>query len=695
MDNNTSKIESSPSFTGVGSSIDWNSNFRPITLLVELPFWLLIPEHNFEVELDGFSTTIRVINDGVELQHGHRFSSTRVDTLAIGPRDEIPKIGIPISHAIGGVIFRNTRTLLQFQSQILDDALKALFEVEPNRRNSANFYFSCFATGHIPIINKLINAYRHSSTDPYAYELSSWDVPLWFINDFDPPIPISLNFYLTNDCFPEFETRNHSRDSEQLISEQYHAANTSEIESRLQTAEIPGEIELLDGWSQFHSGRFGDAVRSFVTAIEIIFEHKITQLLKCKCFSDEDIKCELEKTRNNFDRRIEQYCILSRRRLPGPTLNEIPWLNGLHFWDEIRSTRSLRHQIVHHGHRMNQNYHGLMQRVAETTSWLFDWLTDEDFEFRRSRNSTFFYGTRLSSIIFHTSFVDGKVLVTGPQELLRTTSEDNHFSPDKKLGIYFYEIQFIRSLSCNDESGKDIELFLKMSLVTLGTDEPDDSPYEIHECEHLERFRLTLNNHLISIFILDTPDYFSSSHLQAIVSSLNYIKEPFDNVWILINDQNDQNWSNRRLSISLSCNTIECDHTITLIGAAELMRMVNGFNEYGWSREAIMNTFLEGGIQCTAPPHSQYLGNIYHYWDKKSIVGVEMVNDYKIGVGDILAIKLLDGYKQISLKSFQIDEDLRLTFPTTHARCELRVGSEVYLLNEQLSFEQYDDVSES
>ena len=95
------------------------------------------------------------------------------------------------------------------------------------------------------------------------------------------------------------------------------------------------------------------------------------------------MESRLDKSWNDFQARLTEYTRVSRRRVPGPILSVIPYINGVRLREELEQVRSLRHKIVHEGERISYPFHGQMQRVMETMTWLFNWLAESSPTRRR------------------------------------------------------------------------------------------------------------------------------------------------------------------------------------------------------------------------------------------------------------------------------------------------------------------------
>jgi hypothetical protein len=276
-------------------------------------------------------------------------------------------------------VFRPMKTVVTFQTSIIADCFEAWRtrgvvsagdRSGIRRVNRVMQYLRALATAHIPFLNKLITSYRSTSLDPYAFEVSEWDVPVWHATRDGTLVWIGLMPYWDNDTFPALNNGG------TIVP--FVATTLEEVQAQAATVVAPGKLELLDAYSLMYRGRFGDAVRSAVTGIEVAVEAQLTKLLKDKGFSDEQIVARLEVTRNSFFERIQDYEQLSQKRLPGPLIHDAPYINGIRLRAELDWVRNLRHKVVHEGIRVDIFERGTALRAVETMSWLFEWLSWED-----------------------------------------------------------------------------------------------------------------------------------------------------------------------------------------------------------------------------------------------------------------------------------------------------------------------------
>ena len=204
------------------------------------------------------------------------------------------------SVASDDVFFRSTRTVLTIHTRAIEDCVRA--SNEGGRRTfDASMYLQCLAYAHIPFVNRIVNAYRRATGDPFAVEVTAWDVPTWFLSLGDRTVAIPLVPYATMDRFPA------ARRVEGGTAEPIHLGSAAEVQGALAAGEFPGEVDLLDAWALYYRGRFGDAVRSLTTAIEVALEFRLKGALMSRGLSEQEVEDRLSRTFNDFEARLTEY----------------------------------------------------------------------------------------------------------------------------------------------------------------------------------------------------------------------------------------------------------------------------------------------------------------------------------------------------------------------------------------------------
>ncbi|MDZ7615638.1 MAG: hypothetical protein U1E05_01455 [Patescibacteria group bacterium] len=666
---------------GVASSIDWDAPLRSIALAVELPFWLLMPNGHFSVSIDGASVEIAIDNTGVEIQRGSQFTRTHGNTVFLGGEDALKNATIPASGLPGGGIVRGTRTLLYLSAHACSDAVEAFFGPDGPRFQDGYRYLASLAVGQLKVVNALINAYRRATIDPFANEVTAWDLPIWFV--LDPPRSQSVSCYshLVEDWFPTVKSWGDDGKGRPVF-----ATSTDVVATQLTSEETPGEIELLDGWSLFHRGRFGDSIRSFVTAVEVLLEAQLRRLMGANGISKEDIEARLAETRTNFEKRMHAYCELSRRRVPGPMLHPVPYVNGVRLLDEMSRTRRLRHQIVHHGHRLDQNYKKPMLRAAETTSWLFDWLSNGGgFEERRGNTSTLFFSFRTTQTPFECDVVDGRIVVVKPDYVADPV-------PEKCEGLLFGEViyseeLYFRTISKSTEDGKDIEHFAQMSLFELGFGEVEDSAFAATDGPTVERFVLEVDDGRVGVYLLDSREPLGEGDVTQLSDVLDSAGQSSGTIRAILvaNDQHMDDWT-VRTPLSSHLDELARSRGISVLAAPELARLVVSAMRLKWSRDVIVNNILECGPGKLMPPASVLLGSAYKYWPKVGVLGIVPVPAVPVNVGDVIAIELKNQFAEATVSDVKVDDAGRMTLKIGNSGMHSRSHAKVFVLDKDRSY---------
>ncbi|MBN2291703.1 MAG: hypothetical protein JXM70_04720 [Pirellulales bacterium] len=371
----------------------WKGRYVSIQLIVELPFWIMIPDCEISLSHDEATVQASIRGKYMAVSDGPFSFDSHCNVIFVGPKEKLaadqePPLLVALSKA---PVQRLMKTVIVFQPVAKEDAVLALQghqdpalseSARIRRINRAQNYLQSLAYAHIPFLNTLISSYRITSHDPFAFQVSQWDVPIWFAELNGKFARVSLMPYWEQDWFPTLYSLSRSDRSP------IHLTDHKAISAQAETSFVPGLMEILDARSLYFRGHIDSAVRSAVTAIEIVLETQISKLLSNKGWSKQRILDRLEETWNNFDKRLADYEKISETRIPGPILSPIPYINGIRFKSELNQVRELRHKIVHHGLRVDIHSRGPMLRAIETMTWLFQWLS---WEKGKSEDKTNYY----------------------------------------------------------------------------------------------------------------------------------------------------------------------------------------------------------------------------------------------------------------------------------------------------------------
>ncbi|MDH5364159.1 MAG: hypothetical protein OEW82_03180 [Dehalococcoidia bacterium] len=359
-DNNTQSSGKVPLLQGywIGQELDWEAPSIPVDLRVELPFWIMVPDCVQDVDINGHKFSVEIKDNYVELYAGAVVDS-RYTCVYFGPPRKLDlelKKAIKKSHA--PVLSRKCKTVLLIHSACNKDVLTAA-QQEGKRSRPARHYLKSFCAVHIEIVNRLMQQYRLSTYDLFSYEVSPWDVPIWFIGSGGDAIRVVLQDYRAWDEKPVmYSSITASK------GERYKLIDAAELQSAMSIEPSAGEYELLDALNFMERGDYSGAVRRIVTAIEVQLESALRQEF-LKLHPVPEVNERLEASENDFPGRLRQYQKLSRRKLSA-TLGK-----------ELEATRAIRHSIVHNAYRIPFSQSQQTKEAIDTGRWIFNWLENQ------------------------------------------------------------------------------------------------------------------------------------------------------------------------------------------------------------------------------------------------------------------------------------------------------------------------------
>jgi hypothetical protein len=664
----------------------WKGQSISIQLMVELPFWIMIPDCDISVTYDSATVQTSIKGHYMAVSDGPLFFDSSANVIFIGPNNDLKAIQElpPVVASTSAPVLRPMKTVVIFRLKAMEDAVLALQEhdnvteqeLPKVRRNSrAVQYFQSLAYAHIPFLNKMITSYRITSCDPFAFQVSQWDVPVWFLNHNGKLVRISLMPYWDQDWYPA---------SGRLTGggmSPIYATSHDAVVTQVETDIVPGMLEILDARSLLYRGHLDDAVRSVVTAIEVALEARISKLLHDKGWAEQQIQDQLKKTWNNFDERLTDYERMSGTRVPGPILSPVPYINGIRLRSELHEVRNLRHRIVHEGLRVDSRSRGPMLRAIETMTWLFHWLSWEEGKAENKAKYYVFFEMMRGSHIprYFASYCRSGVVV-----LPHNTDDQETRSAD--------EIIWSQYLASIDAERADIELFSLMSFNYLGI-RCEDAPPEPQDATVIcARYHIRYNSHHAIVFCIEWNGLCNSTTIKALTSQLNRSERSQEDDWsvlCIINHQKQVATKRREVKKAISDDAchVASQYGLTLITALDLRFLVQGALELKWDVEQIRKLLFAPGRQGLTPPGYRKVGVYTHFYGRHSVMEVELCASETIKVGDTLGLRLAEQYHEEIVESLQVQHNMvpkatgpcRLGIKTTLHRSDLDIGQDVFI----------------
>jgi hypothetical protein len=380
----------------IGEELDWEAPSIPIELFIELPFWIMVPDCIQDVEVHGHTFNVEIKDSYIEKYVG-AVSDSRLNCVYIGPpkpAQPSPELENFVKEGQVPVIDRKCKTVLRIHSAC-NEAVLTVAKQEDKHSHPAHLYLRSFCAAHIEVVNRLIQRYRLSTYDYFAYEVSPWDVPIWFIGLGKDSLTVVLHDYRAWDVKPVmYDSMTATR------GERYKLIDAAELQSAMSIKPSAGEYELLDAFNFIERGDYSGAVRRITTAIEAQLESVLREEL-LKTHSTAEVKEKLKASENDFPGRLRQYQKLSGRQL------------GLE--EELETTRFLRHSIVHDAYRIPFSQSLQTQRAISTGRWIFNWLENQPtrMDVREKHIAKRSLGTYFS--LFTTEITSTGVIVHKPE----------------------------------------------------------------------------------------------------------------------------------------------------------------------------------------------------------------------------------------------------------------------------------------
>jgi hypothetical protein len=346
-----------------GDGIDWGSALKETFLYVELPFWLMVEPGPVEVSWAGLTFTVEICPPWVEVFGGYIVDS-RLTAIHNGPeRPETWSPAEPLRTQMTeqGMMWmeRLSKTVLRLTTRAHAAAFRKLGEGDPPRALvEQQTYWASLCEAHLPVVNELVQRYRLVTYDYYAYEVSAWDVPIWYLKHANIGYRAILLPYKRWDRKPvTIEAGDNPGDPDKIS--QFEWASKNELAAAASSDATPGEFDLLDARSLMERGDYSGAVRRTTTAVETIATWVLPDQLR-RTFSAEEAERRLKRTEGNTPARFREWL-----DLPHPEI-------GQRLLDEFEATRGIRHEIVHEGRRLTLRDRGRAQRAVDTGRWLYN-----------------------------------------------------------------------------------------------------------------------------------------------------------------------------------------------------------------------------------------------------------------------------------------------------------------------------------
>jgi len=672
--------------------LDWNSDPQKIELALELPFWILATDHKYNVTVNEHTLTIETVNAGISVQGGNEHTRANHYQRFFGriPLVENDHPRYKVIDVLRGSNFRHTKTQLWITTAAASDAVAALNEGGVRER-IAGEYFSALAKAHLPFVNQLINGYRAATYDPFATEITEFDVPAWFLVVDGSLTPIYLMYSLCRDEFPITRVFETSEASPVFLE------SPDVLNAAMRHPLVPGEAELLDAWSLCYRGRFSECIRSAVTAVEVLLEDKLSRSLNDLSLSQTDVDERLACTRNRFALRLDDYCRTSGRCVPGPTLHSIPYLNGIRLRDQFEQTRQLRHDVVHRGERLDPTLKNPIRRAVETTTWLFDWLANEaKVGLRQSKYYSLFEAWRGPARMRWEVSSNGVAV----QPVVDNAQIDDLLNGDEsEPPLCLADLPGARIIESSDEADipdaifqatlnrfPDLEHFVLMAIAKLQFTSAHDVFQDPDKDLIPERWRIEGDHGPIFVFLhqlvkgfelADYKDLFKRIEARRAEGSCEF------SAVAIVHELKDLDWTlHSSKPIPAEIDQKAQTDGIAIIRTDDLARFASGARKFDWLDSDIQLQFTSPGWSRMLPPNCVSAGVVKKLFPEIQVLSAELNGQHTASPGCLMYLRLRDRFVRFKVESIQ--ENRAEIATATVGRIGLRIGDDLKLIRSEV-----------
>jgi hypothetical protein len=301
--------------------------------------------------------------------------------------------------------WRKCKTVVKIPARCHESVFEQGFAGGASDTASAAIYRAELCRAHIPVLNRLIQHYRMATYGYFAFEVAPWDVPSWMLEHDGRSVTAFLLPYKEWDRKPQVVNKDGNESVYELISHQDLAAVMGSPVS-------PGEVELMDALNLMQRGDYSGAVRRVTTAIEVVVEAAVEQVVSAQVGEEAAAKF-LRKTRMHFFDRIEKYEAVTRRTFPEALRRQLD------------RTRELRHAIVHDGYRISVSERGAAQQSVDTGRWIFNWFENDESraQLRETRLALRAAGRDMDAGVFPHELTEAGIVIR-PMRLSPVPSDD-------------------------------------------------------------------------------------------------------------------------------------------------------------------------------------------------------------------------------------------------------------------------------
>jgi hypothetical protein len=313
----------------------------------------------------------------------------------------------------------------------------------------------------------------------------------------------------------------------------------------------------------------------------------------------------------------------------------------------LEQVRLLRHKIVHEGERISYPFHGQMQRVMETMTWLFNWLAEYSAPRRRRLEGDALKASMRGVLSLACEYTPSGVVVL----------EHDTRGP----GAASMEDELRRQLVASIEKGSvDIEKFALMAVSQIGFRGLDTPSPERTPPFFLERLILNYGGAFVPLFLHDSHESLEADTVERIAARLLALKvegQTFSLALLITNSQNGLEWQLRDIAEAVSeaalQTAVACG--IAIVTTVDLLLLIKGVEARLWTFSEVAQSLMRSGRVGVEPPGFHQVGFVRKFFDRPQVASVVLDASATVCRGDFILIRLADRYYGQKIESMQQD----------------------------------------
>lgn len=622
----------------------WSGEKVRARVLVELPFWLMTPDSTYDIQHEKTTLQVQTLCRHLEVASHALFLDSRDNLVTLGIKEEIE--GSNAWENAEYPLQRFQKTVVQFSVDVLQQAFADYQSDVAYSANRSRHYFTAYARSLLPFLNRLVTAYRSATRDPFAYDLSDWDVPFWWFKYEGALGRGCLMPYFFNDYYPAITTFGTEERTD------YVAATPEHVASCIKDEMSPGSKQILDAISLMYRGRYSDAIRTVVTAIEVVLEASLLNEYRASGLDDERAREETDRTRDSFHKRLEDYTRITRKRLPGPRPSHIPYLNGVRLADELEWVRDCRNQIVHQAYRVGDR--GLALRAIETMTWLYDWFSDDEIDPEQGTKNYELYSMMRGLDHFRCDYREDGLLVIDPTLDLRDAAVAGDDIP---LATEIIDQQFDQTL---EPPKGDLDLQVAMAFYRFEIDLEDGPAVLPEDAVPMERYRWEGEQVLRLIFCFTSTGSPKEKHIRDVadrVKQVEGMEEKEVKPLLVFHHESTKERASRAGASAVDRGVEELARKagVGLVLATELSQLVYGVSDDVWRSIDALSCLSVSGRCGTPPPTFSEIGVVKNYLSNNQVLIVTIGDGRKVSLNDEYCLETTGRYQVGTIDSIQIN----------------------------------------